>query len=674
MKVEINKDFRELYNKAVQSTSSKSPGGIEITDNEIKSLEEIAKKSDGNISVQEREFINSLKNKINVAKISAIGESKSNFDLELRDDDKDTTLPEKEIKERFQYLARQTGTDNLLKEDKSVLKELAGSDKISSKDFKALVDLQVSSHIIFTLSENEMADAVNISNKTDGKLDTGYVLLFNKQPGLLKAYKEGKFSDEEIKNLAKSYTGTEDRLTIEQLKKTAALIKKFAVDDNGNLDAERGKRVINSITQDTKDLGSKYSVIGSTTIDPQGDKWKPNEIQKNFSIALLEKAGKNDLYAAENFLEIAMRGGDITLRPASDKTPVKVLSEQELKDIMKDGNLLKVISHMNIDIPSSKSDTGFEGYKEKVEQNNAVVDFIRSDFVTKGGLQNTLKSISDPVKKEIYLQLLDIKTEVTNPEQKNTEIKNNSAEIFQTFKYLEQTKISNDDIKEIIKNQANAGAKGNDILAAIQGYGIIQEALAMNVSDKPGITIKVPNYDNLVKSAQAIKDGKIFIDSNTKTKFPSEAMYQDQFDVVRRRDFDINSNDNKATLLHELTHSAQDIQFENTPKDKKPKGLETELEAYLAQNLYLEKKGEKPLNPTFGKYVNAYKEVQELAAIANPSEDDKNKLKAAKENMVKVGLELKQELLAKGYYDYLDKPGSQNGINHNGHNHFCSRC
>jgi len=235
----------------------------------------------------------------------------------------------------------------------------------------------------------------------------------------------------------------------------------------------------------------------------------------------------------------------------------------------------------------------------------------------------------------------------------------NSAKVLDTFAYLDCQKINYKDITTLTENQLKKGFETPDILTAIQGYGIIHESLKF---EPP-----VPEKDSLKKVAEAIKAGAFRMHEDAQENVTLEkeltekgaknlgdlnvGYYEPKNDLLLMGNMDIKNPERRALLLHELTHTAQDIKYAKAGKQNR---ANAETDGYLAQGLYLDKYDkpaktaaelQKPVTFvetfTFGarRYARAYenlKDLEQSGASAPEIVKAKADLKEARKSMVDV--------------------------------------
>ena len=174
----------------------------------------------------------------------------------------------------------------------------------------------------------------------------------------------------------------------------------------------------------------------------------------------------------------------------------------------------------------------------------------------------------DPARREIYDTL--------------TKAGLKESEIIATFTYLDQVGVQTKDMLELFRNQQAHGYGAEDTLAALQAYGVALES--SGIADLPE-----PNKVYLRQVAQELKAGNYRIDAETKTEMDpgTTAQTEPRNDVIRYGSFSIGNPMHRAVLLHELVHASHDVEFNGKQQELGVSMGFSEMEAHLAEGLYL---------------------------------------------------------------------------------------
>ncbi|MEZ0370238.1 MAG: hypothetical protein ACAI44_14210 [Candidatus Sericytochromatia bacterium] len=170
--------------------------------------------------------------------------------------------------------------------------------------------------------------------------------------------------------------------------------------------------------------------------------------------------------------------------------------------------------------------------------------------------------------------------------------------VMDTFKYLERIGVSAAEIEEIIANHTAKGYDPEDVLGALQAYGVAQDAL------KHLEYLPEPNKKYLQRVIEALHSGDLRIDAETLDPFEpgTNAVTNSDTNTISYKKFKITNPEHRAIMLHEMIHASHDIEFHDIygPDQKEVTSGFSETEAYLAQGLYLleaRKSGEFMRNP-----------------------------------------------------------------------------
>lgn len=211
-----------------------------------------------------------------------------------------------------------------------------------------------------------------------------------------------------------------------------------------------------------------------------------------------------------------------------------------------------------------------------------------------------------------------------------------AAEVDLTLKYLDKVQADYGEIGSLIQNQFGFKRDANDVLGAVQAYGVMLEGRALKI---PGTETR--HYQTVM---DGLKDGRVRIDKDTERQLKTdeisaEGHYKFEDDTVQIGDnFNLRSAYARSFLFHELIHTRQDVDHEVAKNGHKPLLHDAEMDAYTAQAAFLVKRGIQPeqgdlkghliLNPAM-KIVRLQAREQELRAQPAPDQAELAKLKDA---------------------------------------------
>lgn len=239
------------------------------------------------------------------------------------------------------------------------------------------------------------------------------------------------------------------------------------------------------------------------------------------------------------------------------------------------------------------------------------------------------------------------------------------AEVDTTMAWLDKQGADYAEIGGLIDKQLSFDRDVNDVLGAVQAYGVLLEGRNLHV---PGTDSA--HYNEVMAG---LRDGRVRIDKDTGTDMSDVAgRYRFQDDTVYlTSDFKVGSVYERSVLFHELIHTGQDVSHEHDRTANKPEFKEAEVEAYKAQGAFLVKSGYKPeqgelkghkiLNPAL-RYAQ-WQAYEKQLLTKNPP--DMAKVLKAREQMEKLEEDI-------GYhvwhaYDSADKPLTADGLHTHHH-------
>lgn len=240
------------------------------------------------------------------------------------------------------------------------------------------------------------------------------------------------------------------------------------------------------------------------------------------------------------------------------------------------------------------------------------------------------------------------------------------SEVQSTLAYLDQVGANYAEIGELIHNQLGFQRDANDVLGAIQAYGVMIEGKAMKI---PGT-----ETDNYQQVMAGLKDGRVRIDKDTERKMGTAAgHYRFEADTVdMAREFKLDSVYQRSVMFHELIHTRQDVDHEHERTADKPLFRDAEVEAYQAQGAFLVKHGYKPdqgpdlkghLILTPAMRHAQWSEVEQQAMAKQPP--DLARAKKAREQMTALSEEVGYQI--RNAYDTYDKTLTADGLHSHHH-------
>lgn len=161
-----------------------------------------------------------------------------------------------------------------------------------------------------------------------------------------------------------------------------------------------------------------------------------------------------------------------------------------------------------------------------------------------------------------------------------------AGDVDTTLKYLDKINADYGDIGSLIQNQLSFRRDANDVLGAVQAYGVMVEGRALKIAGTD-----TPHYQTVM---DGLKDGRVRIDKDTTRELKTEATsaeghYQFDSDTVQIGSFNPDSAYARSYLFHELIHTRQDVDHEVAVKGEKPTMHDVEMDAYMAQAEFLVK-------------------------------------------------------------------------------------
>lgn len=160
--------------------------------------------------------------------------------------------------------------------------------------------------------------------------------------------------------------------------------------------------------------------------------------------------------------------------------------------------------------------------------------------------------------------------------------------IASTLTYLDQQQADYGEIGQLIQNQLSFKRDANDVLGAMQAYGVMLEGRALQIEGT-----ETTQYQEVMTG---LKDGRVRIDKDTERDMGTAAgHYRFDADTIdMHQDFRLDSVYQRSVMFHELIHTRQDVEHEKQSIYQKPLFGEAEKVAYKAQAAFLSKKGYKP--------------------------------------------------------------------------------
>ena len=222
------------------------------------------------------------------------------------------------------------------------------------------------------------------------------------------------------------------------------------------------------------------------------------------------------------------------------------------------------------------------------------------------------------------------------------EFNNSGTDVF--FKALEKKGVvlNKNDMTAIITSRLQQGKSPKEIVAALQAYGIIQEAKHMGI----------PGSDELIAVEERLKNGALHFNPNA-SNAPGVSVYDSDTNTIEQKAMNIGNIAQRALFLHELMHAGQDIAHAGDKHGEHTHG-EIELEAYLAQGLYaLKSKPNISFDDPTLQLVLGY-----ARAYSSPNYGPNHEI--TRDLAQDLANHLKQKSQYKGKWD---KPSISNGIN-----------
>lgn len=270
------------------------------------------------------------------------------------------------------------------------------------------------------------------------------------------------------------------------------------------------------------------------------------------------------------------------------------LSAEDLSSVMNDyGDQLEAIADNPLQQETFQAI--FNGEVSSLEETFHTLDMMKQTFdgipeefhgTISEGMRQQLSG--SPAHNLAQLQEVILTTFLQIPGIAGQEHSSSSDEIQATATYLSEIQgrgadVDYGELLHLVEAQTTNGHNGEDVLAAVQAYGVIQDSLQSLNGQFPG------NYQRHLEDVRdKLVEGNVHVDDETADESIEEnvSVYRHQHNTVYQRDFSIDNPRERAVLLHELIHGSQDDMGQMMLKEL------AELDAYLVQGLYLIENGE----------------------------------------------------------------------------------